>query len=75
MSSEERLSKLFARGGVSFSIETLDNALALITITRTNGSIQDTVGGSYFDIDEGINDCIDKLDEITRNRSNLKVVK
>lgn len=47
---------------------------ALITITKTNGTTQDTVGGSYASIEEGINDCIDKLDRMARERI-IKVVK
>lgn len=77
MTAEERLSKLFERGGINFSIETINTKMgpqALITITKTNGSVQDTVGGSYPSIEEGINDCIDKLDRMARERI-LKVVK
>ena len=75
MKVEERLAKLFTRGGITFSIETLESAKALITITRYNGSTSDTVGGSYDSIDEGLTDCLDKLDKIKKKRSRLKVVK
>lgn len=76
--ADARLAKLFERGGVTFSIETIgarDGAKALVTISKMNGSNQDTVGGTYDTIDEGINDCIDKLDEMARKRIGLKVVK
>lgn len=75
MTADERLAKLFERGGISFSIETLETAKALITITRNNGSTSDTVGGTYDSVDEGINDCIDKLEDIAKKRIGLKVVK
>lgn len=78
MSAEDRLGKLFERGGITFSVETIgtkDGAKALVTITRMNGSNQDTVGGTYDTIDEGINDCIDKLDEMARKRIGLTVIK
>lgn len=76
MDSDARLSKLFKKGGVTFSIETLESAHVLITITKMNGTTTDTVGGTYDSVDEGINDCIDKLDIITKKRqSKLKVVK
>ena len=78
MSADERLSKLFERGGVNFSVETINTKMgpqALITITRTTGSNQETVGGTYSSIEEGINDCIDKLDKMARERIGLKVVK
>lgn len=77
MSADERLSKLMSRGGIRFSIETIDGpngALALITITRVNGSTQDSVGGTYDTIEEGINDCLDKLDSMAKERSRLKLV-
>lgn len=78
MSVEDRLANLFERGGVTFSIETVvtkDGPKALVTITKSTGSTQDTVGGTYENVDEGINDCIDKLDEMARKRSGLKVIK
>lgn len=78
MSADERLSKLFERGGINFSVETINTKMgpqALVTITRTVGSNQDTVGGTYNGIEEGINDCIDKLDIMARERIGLKLVK
>lgn len=78
MSAEERLSKLFVRGGVNFSIETIntkDGPKVLITISRLTGSNQETVGGTYDSIDEGINHCIDQLDKMATKRIGLKVVK
>ena len=77
MNVEDRLAKLFERGGISFSVETIETrmgAQVLITITRSNGSNQDTVGGTYTNIDEGINDCIDKLDRMQRERT-IRLVK
>lgn len=75
MKAEDRLAKLLQKGGTSFSVETLNNATVLITIIRTQGKLQEAVGGSYSDVDEGINDCIDKLEEMVRKRSKLKIVK
>jgi len=78
MGADERLAKLFERGGVQFSVETIgtkDGAKALVTITRSNGAAQDTVGGTYDTIDEGINDCINKLDNMAKKRIGLKIVK
>jgi len=75
MKAEDRLAKLLSKGGTSFSIETLDDATVLITVIKTQGKLQEAVGGSYHDVDEGINDCIDKLEAMARKRSKLKVVK
>lgn len=75
MDADERLANLFKRGGINFSIETMDNAKVLITITRSNGSTSDTVGGTYDSVDEGINHCIDNLEAMNRKRIGLKVVK
>ena len=76
MDADERLAKLFETGGVTFSIETLESAHVLVTITRLNGTTSDTVGGTYDSVDEGINDCIDKLEKMAKKRnSKLKVVK
>lgn len=78
MKPEDRLAKLLERGNVNFSVETIntkEGPQALITITRTNGDTQDSVGGSYMSIDEGISDCIKKLDEIQKKRIGLKLVK
>ena len=68
MSAEDRLAKLFEKKGITFSIETLASALVLITITKDNGRTQDTVGGTYESVDEGINDCIDKLDNLAKKK-------
>ena len=79
MTADERLAKLFERGNINFSIETINTKLgpqALITITRLNSdNTQESVGGTYMGIEEGINDCIDKLDRMARERIGLKVVK
>jgi hypothetical protein len=78
MQAEDRLAKLFEKGGITFSTETINTRHGpqiLITITSARGLEKDTVGGCYDSVDNGINDCIDRLEEMNRKRSGLVVVK
>jgi len=68
MTADERLAKLFEKKNVIFSIEVLESAHVLVTITKGNN----TVGGTYESIDDGINDCINKLDIL--DRKHLKII-
>lgn len=69
MTADERLAKLFEKKNVTFAIEVLESAHVLVTITKGSNA----VGGTYESVDEGINDCIDKLEAI--DRSKFKVIK
>jgi hypothetical protein len=75
---EDRLAKLFAEGGINFSVETVNSKTGpkvLITIIRKTKDTQQIVGGSYESVDEGMTDCLDRIEEIIKNKRKLKLVK
>lgn len=73
MDAQERLNAFIARGGINFSVGYEDQQW-LITITRSNAKENDSVGGSFATFDDGINYCIDYLENVSRKR-NIKSVR
>ena len=71
----DRLAELIAKKGINFSIEVLPTAQVLITLTKKINGNDETVAGTYDDLEKGLEDCIDKLNKIAIKKSNLKVVK
>ena len=74
MTAIDRLEKLFDRGGISCSFEVTREGQLYIGLTKLTGSGEVSVGGTYDDLDTGIDDCIAKLDKLSRKET-LKVVK
>lgn len=75
MSVIDKLADLLSKKGTTFSIEVLPSALVLITITREIDGAATSVGGTYDAVDEGLKDCLSKIEAIDRKRSKLKVIK
>lgn len=67
MDTQERLDKFLAKGGITFSVGYQDSKF-LIDISRVRGSESDSVGGAFDSFEEGVNYCINYLENVSRKR-------
>lgn len=73
LSAEERLNAFIARGNINFSVGYEDSCW-LITLTKSTSKENDSVGGSFATFEEGVNYCIDYLENVSRKRT-IKAVR